>query len=402
MHIINDLSIGGAEMMLYKLLSERRSQRFDPVVVSLIDQGALRQRIEALGIKVYTAGMSPGLPSALGLWRLVRLMRQLEPDLALGWMYHSCLAAQLASLLLRRRVPILWGIHYSVSSFAHEKRLTTAVIKLCARFSKLAAQTIFVSRRSKAQHKPLGFDLNKSCVIPNGINVTEFVPSPQSRSSVRAELGLSADALIFGMMGRYHPLKDHTNFFQAAALISRTHPEAHFLLIGRGVDHENQILRNQIEELGLARQTHLLGERNDIPRLAAAADVFSLSSACESFPNVIGEAMACEVPSVVTDVGDGAWIVGDTGRVVPPGNPRALADAWKEMIDLGPEGRMALGRAARARVIELFTLESVVARYEDVYETVLAAAEPEGFKAPAPGLVGLTKMGTTLHDSGAR
>ncbi|MFN2509832.1 MAG: glycosyltransferase family 4 protein [Pyrinomonadaceae bacterium] len=401
-YIISDLSIGGAEMMLYKLLAQSDRARFEPVVISLIDRGALRERIEGLGMAVHTTGMTPGWPSLIGMWRLVRLLRCLKPDLVLGWMYHSCLAAQLASFFLPQRLPVLWSIHYSVSSLAFEKKLTAAVIRVCALLSKLAAHVIFVSRASQAQHKSLGYHLDNSCVIPNGIRVTEFVPSSESRSSVRAELGLAQDAVLIGLMGRYHPMKDHDNFLQAAALISERYPKTHFVLIGRGVDLENPILGRSIQELGLTRQTHLLGERNDMPRLAAALDVFSLSSACESFPNVIGEAMACEVSSVVTDVGDAAWILGEAGRVVPRRNPRALADAWKEMIDIGPEGRMALGRAARSRVIEHFTLESVVARYEALYETVLAKEAPEDFGLTTPALASITKLSATFDETSVR
>jgi len=400
-HIINDLSIGGAETMLYKLLAETDRDRFEPIVISLIDRGALRQRIEELGIAVHTTRMEPGLPSPLGLWRLVRLMRQLKPDLVLGWMYHSCLAAQLANFFLPRRVPVLWSIHYSITSLASEKKLTAVVIRVCALLSRLAAHLIFVSRASQAQHRRLGYRLDDSCVIPNGINVEEFVSSGGSRSSVRSELGLSDDALLIGLVGRYHPVKDHANFLKAAALISKEYPATNFLLVGRGVDQDNPVLRRLIQALGLAREAHLLGERSDMPRLAAALDVFSLTSAYgESFPNVIGEAMACEVPCVVTDVGDVVWIVGNAGRVVPPRDSRALADAWKEMIDLGPAGRRALGRDARSRVIERFPLEAVVARYEALYETVLAREAPEDFALTTPALTSISNLSTSFDDTG--
>jgi glycosyltransferase involved in cell wall biosynthesis len=400
-HIINDLSIGGAEMMLYKLLAETDRERFEPVVISLIDRGALRARIEALGIAVHTTGMRPGLPSPLGLWRLVSLLRRLKPALVLGWMYHSCLAAQLASFFLPQRIPILWSIHYSISSLTSEKKLTAAVIRVGALLSKLATHVIFVSRTSQAQHKLFGYRLDKTSVIPNGINVAEFVPSVESRSSVRSELGLAEDTLLIGLMGRYHPMKDHANFLQAAALLSKKHPQTHFLLVGPGVDRENPVLHRSIEDLGLTRQTHLLGERNDMARLAAALDVFSLSSYGESFPNVIGEAMACAVSSVVTDVGDAVWIVGDAGRVVPPRDPHALAVAWNEMIEIGPEGRRALGRAARSRVIELFPLESVVARYEALYETVLAREAPENVALTTPTLAHVSNLSATFDDTAA-
>src|SRR6185295_19470828 len=125
-------------------------------------------------------------------------------------------------------------------------------------------------------------------------------------------------------------------------------------------------------------------ERHDTPRLAAALDVFSLSSYDESCPNVIGEAMACGVPCVVTDVGDTVWIVGDTGRVIPRRDSQALALAWKDMINLGAAGRKALGSRARERVVGHFPIEAAVARYEALYDSVLAngAREPAGFRIP--------------------
>lgn len=386
--------------MLYKLLAETNRERFEPIVISLIDRGSLRERIEALGIAVHTTGMKPGLPSPLGLLRLVKLMRRLKPDLMLGWMYHSCLAAQLAGIFLPHRPLVLWSIHSSISTDGSEKKLTAAVIRVCALLSRLANQVVFVSRASQKQHKTLRYQLDNSCVIPNGINVTEFVPSEQARAAVRAELGLAEDALLIGLTGRYHPTKDHSNFLQAAELLAKTHPEVHFLLIGPGVDDENPKLRRSLKKLGLRRQTHLLGARNDMPRLAASLDIFCLSSTSgESFPNVIGEAMACEVPCVVTAVGDAVWMVGATGRVVPQRNPFALAAAWKEMLDLGPVGRKALGQAARLRVIENFTLESVVARYESLYESMLAIEAPEDLPHRVPAAARLANFSATLDDT---
>jgi glycosyltransferase involved in cell wall biosynthesis len=378
MYVISDLSIGGAEMMLYKLLTETDRTRFEPLVVSLMDRGSLRARIEALGIAVHTVGVRRRWPTPLGLWRLIRLTRRLKPDLIVGWMYHSSLAVQLAHMFTSWPASLLWSIHYSTSSLAEEKRLTALVIRACAYLSGLPGKIIFVSRDGQTKHRQLGFSTENSCVIPNGIEVATFVPSSGARASVRSEFGLPDDALIIGMVSRYHPMKDYAGFLRAAAQVLKTHPETHFLLVGRDVDGDNQQLRRLIDELGIAHRTHLLGERHDIPRLAAALDIFSLSSYCESFPTVIGEAMACAVPCVVTDVGDAAWIVGDdTGRIVPPRDPGALARAWAEMIDLGGEGRAMLGRAALSRVSELFPLKSVVRRYEDLYEAVLDEHAPE-------------------------
>lgn len=401
MYVISDLSVGGAEMSLYKLLTKTDRRRFAPVVVSLIDEGVLRKRIEALGIAVYSTGMKPGRPSAAGLWRLIKLIRAIKPDLLIGWMYHSCLAVMVAKLLSGKRIPVLWSIHYSLSSLASEKRLTAAVIKFCALLSALPAKVVHVSRAGQLQHEPFGYQAKNSCVIPNGIDLEEFRPSPAARLSVRNELNIPANALLIGLTGRYHVMKDHPNFLRAAALISRTHPETHFLLIGRGVDKENPVLCRSIQKLGLDTRVHLLGERQDTARLAAALDIFSVSSAYgESCPVVIGEAMACEVPCVVTDVGDAGWIVGETGLVVPPRDPHALAAAWEKLIESGSRQRHAMGLRARARVAETFPINSIMARYEDLFVKALAgeAAEELDF-VPSPGL---SKLSSSLEETAAQ
>lgn len=370
-HIITGLSTGGAERMLYNLLSKINRMQFDPVVISLMDRGTLGDRIEALGIPVHTIGIKPGmLPTPSVIWRLIQIVRQIKPDLIQGWMYHGNLAAQFASGFFSQKIPVIWGIHHSISLLNSEKKMTMAVIKLGARLSNFSTNTIFVSQTSKSQHEALGYCRN-NCVIFNGFDTSLFIPSLEARATVRSELYLPKNVFLIGLIGRYHPMKDHANFIRAAALISKENPSIHFVLAGTEVNRENPILQQLIQELGL-NHIHLLGERSDMPRLTAALDIASSASAYgEAFPLVVGEAMSCSVPCVVTDVGDSGWIVGNTGRVVPPRDPEALANAWKELIALDLESRQTLGRAARERVIEYFALDSVVAQYEALYKNVL-------------------------------
>lgn len=375
LHIINDLSIGGAEMMLYRLLSHKSRQRFQPIVISLMDRGSLRGGFEELGIPVFTARMKPGFPTPASIWRLIQLIRKIKPALIQGWLYHGSLAGQLGALAMGGKVPVLWSIHFSVYSLSFEKKLTAIVVRICGLLSSLAAGIIFVSRTSQAQHQKLGYNIDKSCVLPNGIDVSMFAPSEDARVSVRDELRIPHDAVLIGNISRYHPMKDHANFLQAARSIAGKHPQVHFLLAGRELDERNRPLRDLIQQHGLEVRIHLLGERTDIARLVATLDIFCLSSAYgESFPLIVGEAMAAGVPSVVTDVGDSAWMLSDTGRVVPPRNAKALAGACEELLALGQEGRRALGAAARNRVIDLFSLGTVVAQYEDLYESTVAKA----------------------------
>jgi len=371
-HIITGLSTGGAEMMLYQLLSCTNRKRFEPVVVSLIDRGTLADRIEALGIPVHTIGIKQGIPTPAGILRLVNTVRQINPDVIQGWMYHGNLAAQLASIFFTNIKPVLWGIHHSITTLKSEKKMTQVIIKLGAVLSPKATKIIFVSKNSKAQHEALSYQVEKNCVIPNGFDTSLFKPSKEARLDLRKELGLPERAFLIGLICRYHPMKDHNNFLQAAALLLKNYPDAYFILAGTEVDKNNKTLYQLIKDLEIVERVHLLGERSDMYRLTAALDIATSASAYgEAFPLVVGEAMSCGVPCVVTDVGDSAWVVSDTGRVVTSRNPQALVEAWQELIVMSLHDREALGKAARTRIIENFSLQTIVTLFEDLYESVL-------------------------------
>jgi glycosyltransferase involved in cell wall biosynthesis len=372
LHIINDLSIGGAEMMLYKLLSRTDRDKFMPTVISLNGAGKLDDQVKQLGIKVEAVGMKESGRRSFALLRLARAARRINPDIIQGWMSHGNLAAQFAGLFVSRPVSILWNIRQSLYSLDYEKPATARAIRLGARLSNWPSRILNNSQRSVSQHAAIGYETSSTVVIPNGFDTESFIPSEASRVSVHAELGIPAATVLIGRIGRYHHMKDHPTFLRAAALLLKDYPDTQFLLAGKDVDWNNGEVRSLVQDLGLVERVHLLGERLDMPRLTAALDIATSSSHVEAFPNVIGEAMSCAVPCVVTDVGDSVWLVGDTGRAVRPQDPEALAAAWKEVIGLGPEGRRDLGAAARARVMRRFSLASVVEQYESLYQRVIA------------------------------
>jgi glycosyltransferase involved in cell wall biosynthesis len=369
LHIITALSTGGAEMMLYKLLSRIDRERFEPVVISLMDKDTIGDRIEALGIPVYAIGMKQAKPTLASVWRLLRTVRQLQPELIQGWMTHGNLAAQLAGTFMRRKVPVLWNIRHSRLSKVEEKATTLLIIKFLSYLSHLPLKIIYNSKIGACEHEEIGYSSEKSYIIFNGFDTQLFTPSEEARRQLRLELGLSETAFFIGLIGRFHPMKDHTTFLQAAKFLLKNNPNVHFVLAGKAVDKDNQLLQELILNLELSEQVHLLGERDDVPSLTAALDIATSSScAGEGFSNVIGEAMSCGVPCVVTDVSDSAWIVGDTGQVVPPRNPEALCAGWQKLIDMGFEARRNLGARARQRIKERFSIESIVQDYERIYQ----------------------------------
>lgn len=376
--VITGLATGGAEMMLLKLLSAMDRQRFIPTVIALAG-GELLPRFEALGVSIYCMGFRNGTLPITGFFRLVRLLRQLQPDVIQGWMYHGNLAAQSTAFSLTQKPLVIWNIRGTNTdlsqeqwSLAQEKWTSAITIWLSAKLSALPVKIINNSKNSALLHQQkLGYPLKSTLIIPNGFDTERFKPAAPAYQSFRDALNLPADSLLIGLMGRYHPMKDHGNFFQAASQLIKAYPTLKFILAGTNIQPSNQELMGLIYSLGLDASVYLLGRRDDMPEITAALDIASSSSSHgEGFSNTIGEAMSCGVPCVVTDVGDSAWIVGDTGQVVPPRDPDALAHALRELVDMGAEARRSLGQRARQRIVNHFSLESVVRQYEDLYESV--------------------------------
>ena len=212
------------------------------------------------------------------------------------------------------------------------------------------------------------------CVIPNGFDLQQFKPAPEARPALRAELGIVSNTSLAGLIGRFDPQKDHGTFIRASALLRDRRPDLHFVLCGEGISWKNNELGSWIEEAGMRDRYHLLGRRDDLPRITAGLDVSCLSSAYgEAFPLVLGEAMACGVPCVSTDVGDCAMIVGETGIVAAPGDAQGLAHGIERILNMRPETRQKLGESARCRIQENFSLDRVTKQYEKVYEEAAGA-----------------------------
>jgi len=355
--------------MLLRLLSCLDRQRFLPSVISLIPLGPVSEKIEQLGIPVCSLGMQPGKPTVVSIWRLVRWLRRERPHVMQTWMYHADLLGGVAARLAGH-IPTSWGIHHSDPLAQGYGPFTALTVKLCARLSCwMPRRIVCVSESSRQAHVAFGYAGDKMVVIPNGVDLTASKPNPEARHMTRQALSIPSDASVIGLVGRFHPQKDHQNFVRAAKLIVSTRPSTHFVLCGEGVTWDNEELATWIEQAGIRANCHLLGRRDDVPQVMAAFDLATLSSCFgESFPMVIIEAMSCGVPCVVTDVGDSGHIVGETGFVVPPCDPSELARAWERMLDRGREQLLQAGLNARERIQNNFDLPRIVDRYQTMFE----------------------------------
>ena len=378
-HVITGLQTGGAEMMLARLLGGMDRDRFASTVISLTEGGPVSEEIQRLGIPVHTLGMRPGVPHPVAVARLTRLLRRQRPDLVQTWMYHADLLGGVAAKVAGS-IPVAWGVHSTNLAPGIVKRGTILTARTCARLSAaIPAAIVCCSEATRNVHARAGYRADKLIVIPNGFDLERFRPHQSARITVRQELGIPIETPLIGLLARFHPQKGHHDFIAAAGQLAARRPDAHFLLCGDGVTWDNARLATWIDAAGLRPRCHLLGLRRDTPRLQASLDIgVSSSVAVEALSLTIGEAMACAVPCVVTNVGDSAWLVGETGRVVPPGNPGALATAWAEVLSLDPAQRTVLGQEARQRITDHFSLPRVVDRYQTLYERISAVSGNKG------------------------
>ena len=373
--VVSGLTTGGAEMMLYKLLKATPPQRLEPLVISLGRCGRPASLIEGLGIRVLGLGFNerPGRSLPRSALTGYRALKRFQPDLLSGWMYHGNVAAWLFARQLD--VPAVWSIRQTVN-FAQEKPLTQGVIRLGVYLSRMPKKIIYVSRHAREQHSALGYRDDRGVVLPNGFDLEAFQRDVPLGRRLRSELRVDDGRCVVGHLARYHSMKDQIGLIGAARRVVAEEPSVMFLLAGDGLNDANVSLTAAVRECGLGQHVKLLGETASPQALLSACDLFCLPSAWgEGFPNAVGEAMACELPCVVTRVGDAPDIVDKTGLAVEPGDREALAQAILWLIRLGCGGRTSLGAQARARIGAQFSLPRVSARYLDVFEEALSSGE---------------------------
>jgi glycosyltransferase involved in cell wall biosynthesis len=352
---------GGAEAMLTRLATAKPGIADEIIVVSLLPAEAHVARLRAAGVTVVELGFERIGGAAVGLLRLAKLIADSKPDIVQGWMYHGDLAALLALVMSGRRkhTILVWSIRCSDMDLRRYRPGLRLAVRACTLLSRWPDLVTANSAAGLQFHLGLGYRPRRAEVVANGIDVDEFKPDADARRAVRAELGLTEAAIVLAHVARVDPMKDHATFLTAM----RELPDLSALLVGAGT-----------QELPAGDNLVRLGRRQDVARLLAAADfVVSSSRFGEGFSNALAEGMACGLPAVTTNVGDAKQIVGDTGLVVPPGDPAALAAALRALAAEPPAARAARGARARARIIENFSLAEAVRRHLELYASLASA-----------------------------
>lgn len=362
-HVITGLNMGGAERVLSSLLTSGLEGPVANQVISLMGDGHYGPVLRDAGIKVTCLDMQHGLPTPSVIGRLHSELRVSKPDIIQGWMYHGNIVASLGRYLAPRSPAIAWNIRTSMDDPSLIRTRTRLLVTLGGWLSRRVDSIVYNSHRSKRQHHELGYASSCAEVIPNGFDLNYWRHDEAARRSARAELGILDGKLAIGFIGRAAPDKDIPTLLRAFACLREQHPQAMLICIGRDIEKD---CPSDVSTQGVT----FLGQRNDLAHLVPGFDLFCLSSRIEGFPNVIGEAMACAVPCVTTDVGDAAEIVGDTGWIASPSDLQSFIDALSTALLTNPDERLARGRAARQMIENRYTLPKIVRQYLDMYNRI--------------------------------
>jgi glycosyltransferase involved in cell wall biosynthesis len=266
--------------------------------------------------------------------------------------------------------PVVWGIHCSsLDPLTPRSRALARLGGVLARW--IPDFIINCSTRSAELHRKLGYSTAPGAVVHNGYDPAIWFADETARAVARNALGVDRDDFVIGNVARWHVQKDIPNLLAALRIARDRGVSSRGFLIGVGLGGENPDLAHEISRHGCDEYVVPLGARPDIAHLARALDLHVLASCgAEAFPNVVAETMLSGTPNVVTDVGDAALIVADTGWVAPPRDPDGLADAivraFEEWRD-APERWQRRREAASARITENFSLDRMAGEYETIW-----------------------------------
>jgi glycosyltransferase involved in cell wall biosynthesis len=368
--LCRSLEIGGAERQLV-LLAKGLSQLGHTVIVSVFyPGGALEEAIRKAGIPVLSL-QKRGRWDVVGfLFRLIKTLRKEQPQIIYGYLGMPNILTVILKPFLKE-THIVWGIRASYMDLKQYDCLSRFTYYLERRLSSFTHLIIANSRAGYAYAITRGFPEKKMVVVPNGIDTEMFCPDHKGRQRIRAEWGIAEEEMLIGIVARLDPMKDHMTFLKAASILIKENINLRFVCVGSGLPDYFKDLQSAEKEMGLNGRLIWSGAREDMPSVYNALDILCSSSYGEGFPNVTGEAMACGVPCVVTDAGDSAWIVGDTGIVVPPKDSEKLAEGMNVMLRRLNDGNTDIKSKTRERIVSEFNLDKLIRKTSESLEKLL-------------------------------
>jgi glycosyltransferase involved in cell wall biosynthesis len=391
--LIRALTYGGAERQLTILSKGLQERGHDVVIAVFYAGGPLEKELRGTNVRILALEKRGRWDFLRFVLRLIMTVRRECPDVIHGYLWDP----NLLTVILRPFFPnikMIWGIRSSGRDIRKETWLERLSIKLSSRLSRFPNAIIANSQVGRNHYVAQGYPREKMVVIPNGVDTERFRPNQETGRRIRQEWGLTERHHIAGIVGRFSPIKDHPNFLKAAGLLAKERNDVRFVCVGDGAAEYRQTLQALAEELGLKETLIWNAAREDMAAVYNAMNILVSSSSSEGLSNVIGEAMACGVPCVVTNVGDSAWVVGDTGEVVPPNDPVALKKAIERLLDQNAYGPAQI----RQCIVSRLSVSNLVASTERTLNALATHSMNDAAVKSIPATVGdsiatVTKMG---------
>jgi glycosyltransferase involved in cell wall biosynthesis len=361
------LVVGGTQRQIALLAPSLKRRGHDVSVAVFYRGGPFDGALVEAGIPIHDL-RKKGRWDVIGLFRqLTGVLKRERPDVLYAFLPVPNVAAAIAKFLIRPAPRVVFGVRSSRMHGAHYDWLTRRQYAIEAAVSRWADLVIVNSRDGREDITRRGFRAPRIAVIPNGIDTDAFAPDPSGRARLRAEWGVHDSEVLVGQVARFDPMKGHHFFFAAAAQLKR---DQSWRFVCIGVDEAKMSnARALAQQFGIEKCIILVGPRNDMRACFSALDIACQASRFgEGFPNVVAEAMACGIPSVVTDVGDAPAIVGGLGEVVTPGDANALAEGLIELRRRVESGSISVS-ALRAAIVDRFGVATIAAATEHALQS---------------------------------
>lgn len=351
--LITGLDMGGAEKVVVSLADALAAKGYEVLVAYMV--GAAVVLPMNASIKVVSLGMTSKIDAVSAFFKLRRLIRAFQPDVVHSHMLHANILARLVRLATP--IPRLISTAHASNEGGKLRMLAYRMTDSLADIStNVSAEAVAAFINAKASRP------GRMIVLHNGIATNLFAFNAVARLRIRQELLIDEDCRLLLAVGRFHEQKDYPNLFNA---LTEMPVSVRLCIAGDGP------LRKDLEalavKLNIADRVRFLGTRCDVADLMSAADIFVLSSSSEGFGLVVAEAMACERVVVATDCGGVREVVGEVGYLVKPQDAKALAQALQTALQLPAIQSTSFGRAARQRVIEKFSFDTVVEKWLQLY-----------------------------------
>lgn len=330
--LIRSLGVGGAERQIAVLAIALSKIDYKVEVAVFYEGGEFESLLRSEGIPVYGLQKKSRWDLLGFFFRLRRFVKETRPNVVYSFLNFSNILGALIKFSLKEKIFLIMGVRTSHNPLQHASWIERLIYRLEAFCSKIADQVICNSFAGRDTCKKDGFSAHKITVIHNGLDPKVFKPEPQKNQLWREKWGVKPTEFLVGLVARIDPLKDHETFLKAASYLILKRPNTKFACIGGGV--EKDLLRLQARCAAYNIEDHVIwpGSLRDMAPIYNSLDIVCLSSISEGFPNVLIEAMACGVPVVSTCVGDAPVIINNPLFIVPPKDPKKLADALDECL----------------------------------------------------------------------